>query len=127
MNAGEGFLCTALHRRPQPPYVCPRTPPPFPPCIWAHRLLADAPSPRSLRLRHGCPAVVRHVDWDIVKCLVIAGPGFAKDQFKGFLDAGAGGRGALLGQGSCRSGAHALSLMLVRWRWRWRWRCLLFL
>jgi len=23
-------------------------------------------------------AIVRHVDWDIVKCLVIAGPGFAK-------------------------------------------------
>lgn len=31
-------------------------------------------------------AVVRHVDWDIVKCLVIAGPGFAKDEFKEYLD-----------------------------------------
>lgn len=32
-------------------------------------------------------AVVRHVDFEIVKCLVIAGPGFAKDQFKEYLDA----------------------------------------
>lgn len=32
-------------------------------------------------------AVVRHVDWSIVKCLVIAGPGFAKDSFKAYLDA----------------------------------------
>lgn len=32
-------------------------------------------------------AVVRHVDWSIVKCLVIAGPGFAKDTFKAYLDA----------------------------------------
>jgi hypothetical protein len=32
-------------------------------------------------------AVVRHVDWGIVKCLVIAGPGFAKDSFKTYLDA----------------------------------------
>jgi protein pelota len=31
-------------------------------------------------------AVVRHVDWEIVKCLVIAGPGFAKDGFKDYLD-----------------------------------------
>lgn len=30
---------------------------------------------------------MRHVDWDIVKCLVIAGPGFAKDQFLEFLTA----------------------------------------
>lgn len=32
-------------------------------------------------------AVLRHVDWGIVKCLVIAGPGFAKDSFKTYLDA----------------------------------------
>src|SRR5690242_7239285 len=32
-------------------------------------------------------AVVRHIDWSIVKCLVIAGPGFAKDSFKTYLDA----------------------------------------
>lgn len=32
-------------------------------------------------------AIVRHVDWAIVKCLVIAGPGFAKDTFKAYLDA----------------------------------------
>jgi hypothetical protein len=32
-------------------------------------------------------AVVRHVDWSIVKCLVIAGPGFAKDTFKSYLEA----------------------------------------
>ena len=32
-------------------------------------------------------AVVRHVDWEVVKCLVIAGPGFAKDAFKEHLDA----------------------------------------
>lgn len=31
-------------------------------------------------------AITRHVDWDIVKCLVIAGPGFTKDTFKDFLD-----------------------------------------
>ena len=31
-------------------------------------------------------AVVRHVDFAIVKCLVIAGPGFAKEQFKEFLE-----------------------------------------
>jgi protein pelota len=32
-------------------------------------------------------AVVRHVDFNTVKCMVIAGPGFAKDQFKEYLDA----------------------------------------
>ena len=32
-------------------------------------------------------AVVRHVDWEVVKCLVIAGPGFTNDSFKTFLDA----------------------------------------
>ena len=32
-------------------------------------------------------AIVRHVDWEIVKCLVIAGPGFTKDSFKTFLEA----------------------------------------
>ncbi|GAB4814633.1 hypothetical protein N2152v2_001679 [Parachlorella kessleri] len=32
-------------------------------------------------------AVVRHVDWGVVRCLVIAGPGFTKDQFKEYLDA----------------------------------------
>lgn len=31
-------------------------------------------------------SVVRHVDWEIVRCLVVAGPGFAKDQFKEYLD-----------------------------------------
>jgi protein pelota len=32
-------------------------------------------------------AVQRHVDWGIIKCLVIAGPGFAKDGFRDYLDA----------------------------------------
>ncbi|MEW5298236.1 MAG: hypothetical protein WDW36_001381 [Sanguina aurantia] len=32
-------------------------------------------------------AVIRHVDFAVVKCLVIAGPGFAKDSFREFLDA----------------------------------------
>ncbi len=32
-------------------------------------------------------AVVRVVDWDIVKCLVLAGPGFTKDAFKTYLEA----------------------------------------
>lgn len=32
-------------------------------------------------------AVIRHVDFSVVKCLVIAGPGFAKDSFREFLDA----------------------------------------
>jgi len=31
-------------------------------------------------------AVVRNVDFGIVKCLVIAGPGFAKEQFKEYLE-----------------------------------------
>lgn len=31
-------------------------------------------------------AVVKHIDWDIVKCLVIAGPGFTKDGFREYLD-----------------------------------------
>lgn len=31
-------------------------------------------------------AVVQHIDWEVVKCLVIAGPGFAKDAFKSYLD-----------------------------------------
>lgn len=31
-------------------------------------------------------AVTRHVDWGIVRCLVIAGPGFTKDQFRRYLD-----------------------------------------
>jgi hypothetical protein len=33
-------------------------------------------------------AVVRHVDWEVVRCLVIAGPGFAKDHFREYLDKG---------------------------------------
>ncbi len=32
-------------------------------------------------------AVERHVDWTVVRCLVIAGPGFMKDQFKEYLHA----------------------------------------
>ena len=32
-------------------------------------------------------AIVRHVDWEVVQCLVIAGPGFTKDSFRTFLDA----------------------------------------
>ena len=32
-------------------------------------------------------AVVRHVDWAVVRCLVIAGPGFAKDAFRAHLEA----------------------------------------
>lgn len=32
-------------------------------------------------------AISRHVDWTIVKCLVIAGPGFTKEDFRTFLDA----------------------------------------
>ena len=32
-------------------------------------------------------ATLRHVDWDTVKCLVIAGPGFAKDRYREYLDA----------------------------------------
>lgn len=31
-------------------------------------------------------AVVKNVDWEHIKCLVIAGPGFAKDDFKSHLD-----------------------------------------
>ncbi len=27
----------------------------------------------------------RHVDWSIVRCLVIAGPGFMKDQFRDYV------------------------------------------
>ena len=30
-------------------------------------------------------AVVRHVDWDVVKCLLVAGPGFAKDGVRAAL------------------------------------------
>ena len=30
--------------------------------------------------------ILRHVDWAIVKCLVIAGPAFTKDQFKSFME-----------------------------------------
>ncbi|KAG2453121.1 hypothetical protein HYH02_002451 [Chlamydomonas schloesseri] len=37
-------------------------------------------------LDHVFTAVVRHVDFAVVKCLVIAGPGFAKDQFKEYLE-----------------------------------------
>ena len=32
-------------------------------------------------------AVVRHVDWAVVRCLIIAGPGFAKDGFRAHLEA----------------------------------------
>jgi len=30
---------------------------------------------------------VRHVDWAVVRCLIIAGPGFAKDGFRAHLEA----------------------------------------
>jgi protein pelota len=39
-------------------------------------------------------AVLRHVDFSIVRCLVIAGPGFAKDALKAYLDAEAVRRNA---------------------------------
>mmetsp|Transcript_19667 Transcript_19667/g.54879 ORF Transcript_19667/g.54879 Transcript_19667/m.54879 type:complete len:382 (-) Transcript_19667:320-1465(-) len=32
-------------------------------------------------------AILRHVDFNIVKCLIVAGPGFAKDTFKEYLEA----------------------------------------
>ncbi|KAG2487184.1 hypothetical protein HYH03_014162 [Edaphochlamys debaryana] len=38
-------------------------------------------------MEHVFNAVQRHVDFGVVKCLVIAGPGFAKDQFKEYLEA----------------------------------------
>lgn len=31
-------------------------------------------------------AVVRHVDWETVKCLVLAGPGFVKDDLKKHME-----------------------------------------
>ncbi|KAL6761649.1 meiotic cell division protein pelota [Haematococcus lacustris] len=31
-------------------------------------------------------AILRHVDFDVVKCLVLAGPGFAKDSLKQYMD-----------------------------------------
>lgn len=31
-------------------------------------------------------AVVRHVNWEVVKCLVLAGPGSAKDDFRKYLE-----------------------------------------
>ena len=31
-------------------------------------------------------ATERHIDWETVKCLVIAGPGFVKDDFKKHMD-----------------------------------------
>ena len=41
--------------------------------------------------------MARHVDWGVVRCLVIAGPGFAKEQFREYLSAGgrAGGEGGM--------------------------------
>ena len=30
--------------------------------------------------------VVRHVNWEVVKCLVLAGPGSAKDDFRKYLE-----------------------------------------
>ncbi len=32
-------------------------------------------------------AVLRHVDWGVVKCLVVAGPGFSKDALRAYMDA----------------------------------------
>lgn len=32
-------------------------------------------------------AVTRHVDWKIVRCLVIAGPGFTREEFRKYLEA----------------------------------------
>ena len=31
-------------------------------------------------------AVVRHIDWEVVRCLVLAGPGSAKDAFRQYLE-----------------------------------------
>ncbi len=30
--------------------------------------------------------VERHIDWEVVKCLVVAGPGFVKDDFKKHME-----------------------------------------
>jgi hypothetical protein len=32
-------------------------------------------------------SITRHVDFSIIKCLVLAGPGFTKDQFRTYMDA----------------------------------------
>lgn len=58
--------------------------------------------PAALPARQVFSAVVRHVDWDIVRCLVIAGPGFTKDQFREHLDkGGAFGSGAADSLAAC--------------------------
>ena len=54
-------------------------------------------------------AVIRHVNWDIVKCLVIAGPGFVKDDFKKFMEEEAVRRD--LRWRPCCSSSHLLLLM----------------
>lgn len=51
----------------------------------AHHVLCEHVS--MIRTTQVYEAIMRHVDWSIVKCLVIAGPGFTKDEFRTFLDA----------------------------------------
>ena len=58
------------------PCLPPRYPPPPPP-----------PPPPTARAQVFA-AILRHVDWEVVRCLVIAGPGFAKDQFREYLEKG---------------------------------------
>lgn len=49
-------------------------------------------------MRQCYDAVLTHVDWTVVQCLVIAGPGFAKDSFREHLmvEAGRTGNKAML-------------------------------
>lgn len=32
-------------------------------------------------------SIVKHIDWEVIKCLVIAGPGFVKESLLGYIDA----------------------------------------
>ena len=46
-------------------------------------------------LQRTAAAVRQHVDFAVVRCLLLAGPGFARDKLRSYLLSGAGGDAAL--------------------------------
>ena len=90
------------------------------------RLEASLPKKKGAAAAHGAhekalvsfydkvgAAIARHVDWGVVRCLVIAGPGFGKDGLVARLNERARGSGSGLGGSDAKTLASALKDRVV--------------
>ena len=90
-GGGSGWGGPGLPTRRSALNTPPLSPPPPPPPSYDKAITAFYDK--------ALAAVTRHVDWGVVKCLVLAGPGFAKDAFRAHVDAA-----AARGDDKCGSG-----------------------